>query len=89
MERVQHVIHQGHGDYEWGRHLDNSIWALIGGVLLMLFGLTGFFTGNFGIGLLFILVGFIIFTFGKRGRAKSEEYYKRKNNAPITRISYD
>ena len=85
---AQHIIHESYGDYEWRRHLDNSIWALIGGVILMIFGISGFFVGHFGFGLLFLIFGFMLFYFGKKGRAKSEEHYRRINNAPISRISY-
>ncbi len=86
---VQHIVHQSHGDYEWSKHTDNSIGALMGGVALIIFGVFGLFKGAFSMALFFIFIGAIMFYFGKRGRAKAEEHYQRVNNAPITRISYD
>ena len=89
MREPQHIIHQSYGDYEARNSLDNSIWLMIGGVLLIIFGLGGIITLHIVGGIICIVIGVLCFYFGNWGRKKMGEHYRKVNNAPIQRISYN
>jgi len=94
MREPIHVIHESYGDAV-ARRESNKIWYAILGTLLVIYGLIGetslLIKGdfeNFLWGLPLLLIGFFLVWLWFRRQKYYRNYFRKRNNSPISRISY-
>lgn len=93
-EQRIHVIHESYGDAV-ARRESNKVGYAVLGVIITLFGFFGgigaLLQGDFKIflfGIFLTLVGVFLVWLWFRNQRYYKNYFRRRNNAPITRISY-
>ena len=90
-----HVIHESYGDHV-ARKESSKVWYAVLGTMMVLIGFFGGISDwvlhgefkSFLLGILFALVGLFLVWLWFRRQNYYRNYFRKRNQAPISRISY-